>query len=303
MLGRYVAKEFSEDSVKSLGRSEGNDFVCDITKDMPDFKGNSFETVIHCAGTESDTNADSLNFDGTRRLLESLSKNPPRYFVFVSSYQVYSTDAGENIDEEANTWAVTTAGKSKARAEELLRNWAEEKDVTLTIIRPARMFGNGVSGDTLKLFNDALSGRYIHIRGNDARISLVTAYDVARAIQKVYKKGGLYNAADGCNPRFIEMVEAMTANAGSMKRMTHLPANWAEWIWRFGRWMPFIDRNLHPEVVEKRMKTLTLDGSRLMKAAGFPFFNTIEVMSLTSKDYPYSFNNPVKSENTNIYEA
>lgn len=48
------------------------------------------------------------------------------------------------------------------------------------------MFGNGVGGETLRMFRDAVNGRYIHICGNDARLSIVTAYDVARAIKEVY---------------------------------------------------------------------------------------------------------------------
>ena len=41
----------------------------------------------------------------------------------------------------------------------------------------------------------------------------MSALDVAKGIKMVYKEGGVYNAADGVNPRFIDMVEAMTANA------------------------------------------------------------------------------------------
>ena len=149
------------------------------------------------------------------------------------------------------------------------------------------MFGNGVKGKALRLFNDAVNGYYIHVRGNDARLSVVTAYDVARAVKSVYLNGGLFNVADNNNPRLIDLVEAMTANAGGKKRMTHLPVAWAEWIWRLGRWIPSVNRNLHPSVVEKRMKTLTLDGTKLAKHAGINYFNTIEVIERTAKDYPY----------------
>ena len=158
------------------------------------------------------------------------------------------------------------------------------------------MFGNGVRGETLQLFNDALNSKYIHIRGNDARISLVTAFDVARGLTKIYRRGGLYNAADGSNPRFIEMVEAMTANAGAKKRMTHLPDAWAAWLWRLGRWIPSIKRNLAPEVVENRMKTLTLNGSLFSETAGIDYHNTIRVMEHLDKDYPYSYKETKREE-------
>lgn len=292
MLGSYLKDAFNDKEITTLGRNDTNDYVCDLTKEEPDFSNAGFDTVIHCAGTESDDNAFPLNYEGTKRLIESLSRSKkggmPKEFVYISSYKVYGDDAGENVDEEAALHASSEAGMSKARAEEFLREWAAGNDVTLTIMRPARMFGNGVAGEALRLFNDAINGKYIHVRGNDARQSLVCAYDVARAVRKVYKSGGLYNAADGVNPRFLELVEAMTANAGAKKRMTCLPSAWAEWLWRLGRWVPSIDRHLNPAVVSDRMKTLTIDGSRLAKDAEMIYFNTIDVIEHTAKGYPYS---------------
>ena len=301
MLGGYLLSQFEDKDILTLGKNLNNDFSFNLSETIPNFENKFFSTVIHAAGTENEADAMQLNFEGTKNLLKALDKNPPDNFVYISSYKVYSRDAGENVNEGNNTWATDIVGKSKALAESELREWCKENNVTLTIIRPARMFGNGVGGDTLQLFNDAVSGKYIHLRGNDARVSLVTAYDVARAIKRIYKKGGLYNAADGKNPKLLEMVEAMTANAGATKRMTHLPSLWAEWIWRLGRWIPSINRNLAPEVVEERMKTLTLDGSLLAKIAGLEYYDTIMVMQLSDPNYPYSYLN--ESKKATIHEV
>lgn len=287
MLGRYLCEQFPEGAVATLGLRDDADFKTDLSKDSPDFAGKEFQLVIHGAGTENNKGAMELNLEGTRRLIAALDDRLPKYFVYISSYQVYSRDAGENLNEESNTWATTQAGKSKALAEQLLTDWAKEKGVVLTIIRPARMFGNGVKGETLQLFNDALSAKYVHIRGNDAKVSLVCALDVAKAIKSVYEFGGVYNASDNRPVRLIEMVEAMTANAGAKKRMTHLPAAWAEWVWRLGRWIPSIERNLSPDVVEARMKSVTLDGSKLIEASGVAFHDTIAVIERIDPSYPY----------------
>lgn len=288
MLGNYLTEEFREGEVKALGLRDDSDYRCDLTKDSPDFGNERFDLVIHSAGTEENVGAMDLNLEGTKRLLQALEKNRPDNFVFVSSYKVYSRDAGENITEDANTWATDEAGKSKALAEEYLKEWCSERDVTLTIVRPARMFGNGVKGETLQLFNDALSGKYIHVRGNDAKVSIVCALDVAKGIRKIYERGGIYNAADPQPVKYIEMVEAMTANAGGKKRMTHLPADWAEWLWRLGRWIPSVNRNLAPGVVEARMKTLTLDGSKFSQASGLPYHDTLAVIERKHPSYPYT---------------
>lgn len=293
MLGRYVEKLFSPlkgkefSGIYTLGRNPENSFETDLEKEIPDFGDRSFNLVVHCAGTEEESGADSLNYNGTLNLLKALEKNPPRQFVFISSWQVYSPDAGENVNEDSNTWPVTEVGKSKIRAEKAIKEWGDKRNVVTTILRPARMFGKGVSGETLRLFNDALRGNYIHIRGNDARQSIVTAYNVAECIFKLREKGGVYNVADGFDPRLIDIVEAMTANAGSKKRMVHLPPDWAEWIWRLGRWIPVVNNNLHPSIVDKRLKTFTLDPSRCHNATGLKFFDTIAVIERTDEEYPY----------------
>lgn len=289
MLGSYVSESFRDHKLYSLGRGPQNDFICDLRHVVPEFKEQKFNLVVHCAGTEDDNQASSLNIDGTLNLLRGLETSPPVNFVFISSYKVYSADAGENVNEDTPLWASSEAGRTKAVAEEKVRKWAGANNVNLTIIRPARMFGNKVSGETLRLFNDAVKGNYIHIRGNDSRISLVTALDVAQAIVKVYEKGGIYNATDGRNPKLLEMMEALTANAGAQKRMIHLPPAWAEWFWRLGRFIPVIKNNLSPEVVEQRLKTLTLDGTRLAETTSMNFFDTIKVIKGTSPFYPYSY--------------
>lgn len=304
MLGGYLMEQFQNEKIATLGLRPESDYVIDLSKKIPDFGDTKFDLVIHTAGTENNKTAGPLNLDGTKRLLSALEKNPPEKFVYISSYQVYSRDAGENIDEETPAWATSEAGKSKALAEQFLKEWCNERDVTLSIIRPARIFGNGVKGETLTLFNDALSGKYIHIRDNNAKVSLVCAYDVARGIKEIYNFGGIYNVSDNRPVKFIDMVEAMTANAGAKKRMTHLPAPWAEWIWRLGKWIPSIQRNLHPETVEARMKTLTLDGSKFAREAEIEYFDTIAVIEGTDKNYPYTTlkSNSLKS-NRHFHEA
>lgn len=287
MLGNYLTEQFSNEKIVTLGLNDYSDFQIDLSKKIPDFNGMNFSLVIHAAGTEEDSKAMALNLEGTKRLLQALENNPPEYFVYLSSYKVYSRDAGEDVTEDSNTWATSETGKSKALAENFLKDWAARKNVILTIVRPARIFGNGVKGETLQLFNDALSGKYIHIRGNNAKISLVCALDVAKGIKGLYQKGGIYNASDCRSVRFIDMMEAMTANAGAKKRMSHLPATWAEWVWRLGKWIPSINRNLSPLIVEERLKSLTLDGSRFANVSGIQYHDTIAVIERTDPTYPY----------------
>lgn len=55
MLGRYLKEIFGSDPdyrVFTLGRGEDNDFRCNLKTGAPDFGSQSFDIVVHCAGSE-----------------------------------------------------------------------------------------------------------------------------------------------------------------------------------------------------------------------------------------------------------
>ncbi len=289
MLGGYLLPLFKNDDdvVTTLQRHDA-DIICDLTKDTPDFGAKHFDLVIHAAGSHDESDALELNFEGTSRLLDSLESNPPKEFVYISSWEVYSPDSGEDVKEDHQLWASTKVGQSKARAEEIVRKWAGEHDVLLTIVRPVRMFGKGVKGEMKTLFNDVVNSRYIHVRDNDARLSLVCAVDVAEAIEKLHSIGGTYNIADGRGAKWIELAEAMSCNSGAMKRQTFLPKKWAETAWKVASWLPPVKASLSPATLSRRSKNLTLSTDSIKNA--LPTWNpypTIEVISRENPDYPY----------------
>lgn len=244
-------------------------------------------TLFHCAGTEEDHDAEALNLEATRQLFGSFGAEVPSRVVYVSSSQVYSPDAGTGVDETRPAFAWSEAGRSKARTEVFLEKWCAAHDAVLTIVRPALMFGKGVDGAMLRLFNRVARGRYVHIRGNDARLSVVTALDVATAMVRLAGHPGIYNVSDGRERTWLQLAEAMSANAGAEKRMTHLPAKWADVIYRFFRWVPVVEETLSPAVLEPFTRTLVLDNSRVCRETGIEFYDTLEVMARRAKDYPY----------------
>lgn len=288
MLGAYLLRMLKDgNEVKTLQRHDA-DIICDLSVSVPYLGNEAFDLVVHAAGSTEDDTALDLNFEGTSRLLQGLEKNPPKEFVYLSSWEVYSPDSGEDVKEDHQLWASTKVGQSKARAEEIVRKWCADNDVLLTVVRPARMFGKGVKGEMRTLFNDVVNSRYIHVRDNDARLSLVCASDVAEAIEKLHSIGGTFNISDGKDAKWIELAEAMSANSGAMKRQTFLPKKWADVAWKFTSWIPAVKASLSPEVLSRRSKTLTLSSEALKIA--LPNWNpypTIDVISRVNKNYPY----------------
>ncbi len=289
MLGGYLLPILKDGNEVTTLQRHGADIICDLTADIPDFGEDRYDLVVHAAGSTDDDSAFSLNLEGTRRLLQGLEKNPPEALVYLSSWEVYSPDSGENVNEDHQTWAATKTGQSKARAEQLVKEWCDQRNVTLTILRPARMFGKGVHGEMKRLFNDVVNGRYIHVRGNEARLSLVCAIDVAEAVKRLHSIGGTYNISDGKGATWIALAEAMSANSGAMKRQTFLPEQWARTAWRLASWIPAVRASLSPEVLAHRSKTLTLSDSRIRETlTDWNPYPAIEVISRQCGSYPYS---------------
>lgn len=287
MLGGYLKRVFKDEEVMALQRHDA-DILCDLSMDTPQLGQKTFDLVIHAAGTSDESEAFSLNLDGTQRLINALDENPPKELVYVSSWEVYSQDSGLNVEEKHQLWASTKSGQSKARAEEVLRQWCDDKKVKLTVVRPARMFGKGIKGEMAQLFNDVVNSRYIHVRDNDARLSLVCASDVAEAIKKLHSIGGIYNLTDGVGATWLELAEAMSANTGAMKRQTVLPQKWASLAWKTASWLPAVKASLSPEVLDRRSRTLTFSDETIRATlSDWNPFPTIEVIKRERNDYPY----------------
>lgn len=211
----------------------------------------------------------------------------PDSMVFMSSIEVYGPDAGEGIDETHPTVAASELGRSYARAEMAVERWASERGVKLAVARMAEMFGSGVKGKMQELFARVISGRYVHIRGNEAKMSAVTALDAARAMKALAGKEGIYNVSDGRAHLWLDLAESMSANAGARRRMTHLPAPWAEWIYRlFGR-LPIVAQMIGPKVLEPVSRTLVVNNEKVCRATGMEFFDTLAVIAREAPNYPY----------------
>lgn len=310
MLGRYLwqrlecsASEGADCRLHGLNRR-----VCDLSRDVPQFGDVSFDVVYHLAGSEEGgpgNESASLNDEGTRRLLRGLEGCPraPRRLVYVSSHRVYAPDAGEAVTEGRALLPADAAGRSKVRGESAVKHWCAEHGVECIVVRPARMLGEGVHGELARLFDRVMATRYVHVRGNDAAISLITAYDMAEILARLGEvampEGVSYlelNASDGKAHRWIDLCEAMTENAGARKRMPTLPADWAKWGLRLLGWIPSVREMIGGETQKPVSATQILDTTRLHELLGgndstdrtpLILHDTLAVLSRRDPGYPY----------------
>ena len=277
-VGRHVAAMFPDaeitvlpDSIDSLTPPEGD---CDL--------------LVHARESLTPATALAINLDYTRRLLECLDHTRISSFVFLSSALVYGKEEGLLLPETTRLWASGKVGQSKALAEEAVKKWCASHSVTLSILRPATVFGKGMEGWGERMAALVLQGYYFNIRDTEARRSIVLAYDVARVIREIYPLGGIYNVADGFDHTMEHLAVQMGNNRGKAKRPYCLPYKWARKLASIGDRLPPVGRILDSESLAMRLSTLTLSTERLRAALpDFRFHDTAAVIGRTEPDYPY----------------
>lgn len=294
MLGGYLRREFDRDDNEVVAISGSDlDLTC-MPRDavLPEGRDAAlpYDLVVHAAGTCESSRAMAVNLEGTRALLHALGRlhSRPKALCFISCAAVYSPDAGCGVREDTRPDPADDLGASKLEAERECSLWAEAAGVPLTVLRPAMMFGTGISGPMADLFMQVVRGEFIHVRGQEGKISLVTALDVASAVRLTAGRPGTFNVSDGRPVTWLDLAVAMSANAGAQKRMTALPAKWADLAWKTCRWIPAVAVSLSPQTRERRTATLTLDCTSLRQACpGWAPYDTLAVISRTDRDYPY----------------
>ncbi len=231
-LGRYLCHEFSDCDVTTLGLNHHNDIVCDLAEQSPNFN-RRFDLVVHAAGDPRPQKAYVVNFQGTVNLCKGLEVMPPREFVFVSSVQVYGKEVGEGYDESTILSPKTEYGKSKYEAEEFLKEWCKKHFVKLTILRPPMIVGTRMKGLLRTMVNGINRGYYFHIKGNDARRSVIHATDVSLVVKKIAPIGGVFNITDGVGPLVYDLAEALAYRIGN-KRIYTIPMSLVAFVAKIG---------------------------------------------------------------------
>jgi nucleoside-diphosphate-sugar epimerase len=202
-----------------LGLNPNNNIVCDLAINVPNFS-RGFDLVVHAAGDPRNEKAHAVNYHGTKNLCKGLEANPPKEFVFISSVQVYGKTQGENYDESTTIEPFTEYGKSKAMAEDFLKQWCSERGVKLSILRPPLIVGTRMKGTLRSMVNGIYRGYYFHFQGNDARRSVVHAVDVSHVVRLISPIGGTYNVTDGVHPSVYDLGEAFAYRIGNRRIYT-----------------------------------------------------------------------------------
>ncbi|MDG1958641.1 MAG: SDR family NAD(P)-dependent oxidoreductase [Candidatus Binatia bacterium] len=234
--------ESLHDAVRSVGREAR---IESITGDMRDKAALSeachdVEVVHHLAAGQrmkpqfaslSEQDIFDMNLTGVQNVLDAAREKRARRVVFISSSAVYGIPRTELVDEETHPKEPLGAyGASKLEAEKLCLQ-AIDGGQDVAMLRPMSLFGDGMTGVFVLLFDWVRRNRRVFLLGSGAnRVQMVAADDVSRcailAATSDKARGLVVNV--GSPPESVPSVraqcEALIAYAGASSKIMAFPA-------------------------------------------------------------------------------
>jgi nucleoside-diphosphate-sugar epimerase len=173
----------------------------------------------------------SMNLGGVQNVLDAARARRVRKVVFISSSGVYGLPREPLVREDTHPVVPLGAyGRSKLEAEGLCLR-AVDGGLDVSMLRPMSLFGDGMTGVFVLLFDWVRRGRRVFLLGNGRnRVQMVSADDVARAAVLAATTPGTAGliANIGSDPARVPtvraQVEALIRHAGSASRVTPIPA-------------------------------------------------------------------------------
>lgn len=188
----------------------------------------SIDAVVHLAARvhvmndtakEPAAEFQKVNVAGTERLIRAAAATAKR-FVYVSSLHAVRTLTDELLTEESTCSPESDYGKSKLRAEEVVRQVGEETGIETVILRPPPVYGPGNLGNLLRLFEAVRNGRMLPLRMVKNQRSLIYVENLVDALVACVQHPNAANetflVSDGRPVSIGELVRA-TATAFGMK--------------------------------------------------------------------------------------
>jgi len=179
-------------AVQSVGREAK---IESITGDMRDKAAlreacRDIEVVHHLAAGQrmkpqfaslSEQDIFDMNLSGVQNVLDAARETRARRVVFISSSAVYGIPRTPLVDEQSHPKEPLGAyGHSKLEAEKLCQRAIDDgQDVTM--LRPMSLFGDGMTGVFVLLFDWVRRNRRVFLLGSgENRVQMVAAEDVSR---------------------------------------------------------------------------------------------------------------------------
>jgi nucleoside-diphosphate-sugar epimerase len=225
--------------------------------------------VFHVAGFASDWGPWSVfrkvNVDGVRNVMEAALQSTVGRVVHISSVSVYGFPGGTEIDEQRplvprpQDRYITT----KTEGEKLALSY-NGREMAVTAIRPAGVYGPNDRTTTLQLVPAVLSRQFGYVNGGRHIMAPVYIDNLVQMIKLAAENdkatGQVYNAADDGRTTWKEYVEWMCEDLGCKKPWLSVP-HWVAWplAMTCERTAKFINKKESPMINTYRIRAVMQD--------------------------------------------
>jgi nucleoside-diphosphate-sugar epimerase len=219
--------------------------------DLPSYTGwrdalDGVDAVVHLAArvhVMRDRAADSLaafravNVEGTRGLASAAAEAGVGRFVFVSSVKVHGEASHDTpLRADSPVAPVDAYGRSKAEAEDALREMESRSGLGVVVVRPPLVYGPGVGANFLTLLKAVSRGWPLPLGRVDNRRSLIYVDNLADLLLLAAvhpdAAGRALLAADGPAVSTPELIRRM---GRALDRPVKMPAVSESWLRLAGR--------------------------------------------------------------------
>jgi nucleoside-diphosphate-sugar epimerase len=153
-------------------------------------KLNGVKVVIHCASAVHNSEVDessifTINYEGTKTLVDAAIKAGVQHFVFLSSVAVYGLNHSDHsVADDSVINPQTPYAKSKLKAEKMIVDKCDASGMKYTILRLPLVFGKRAPGNFGKLVKLSLSGTPLPFGGVHNKRTMVYSKNLADFIDK-----------------------------------------------------------------------------------------------------------------------
>lgn len=232
------------------------------------------DIVVHLAARahimkERDSEALSLyratNRDGSRRLAEAAAAAGVKRFVFMSSVKAMGEETyGRPLRESDQPKPEDAYGISKWEAEQALHDVATRTGLEIVILRPPLVYGPDAKGNLLTLLNACARGWPLPLRGIDNRRSLVSARNLASAIEAAAfhpsAAGATFFVSDGEDISTADLIGRLAHAMGRAPRLFAVPKS----LLSLARRLPGVG-----EKVRRLIGSLQVDSEAIRRQLGW----------------------------------
>ena len=160
-----------------------------------------------------------VNVDGARAWLDWAARHGVRRFVFTSSIKAVAPSTQPQF-EQAALEPDTPYGASKARAEQLVREWAKgDAARAAVILRPAPVYGPGNEANLAAFVRQIRAGKPCLVGAGATRKSIVSRANLAAALEfaALEARPGVevFNVSDRETTSLAELADMIATLAGS----------------------------------------------------------------------------------------